>query len=106
MEEIKKKFTMIDEDFFCSVCGEKVTKLGYTARDHCPFCLTSMHVDNFPGDRESLCKGILLPIGIEKYKDTFKIVYKCSVCGIIKKNIMARDDDMDKIIQLSKGENK
>ena len=66
-----KRFNMIDEDFICEYCGKEVKKLKYTARDHCPFCLFSKHVDINPGDRRNLCKGLLQPIGIEKYKDTF-----------------------------------
>lgn len=95
------KFKMIDEKFSCIVCGEEVKELKYTARDHCPKCLCSRHVDIYPGDRACKCKGILEPIGIEKYRDTFKIVYKCSKCGEIKRNIAARDDNMDLIISLS-----
>lgn len=97
-----KKFTMIDENFICEVCGKKITKLGYTARDHCPYCLCSKHVDINPGDRKCDCRGILKPIGIEKSKkDDYKIVYKCSKCGEIKKNIKAIDDDMAEIIKIS-----
>ena len=93
------KFRMRDEDFICEVCGFEVKKLGYTARDHCPNCLCSKHVDNNPGDRACLCYGILEPIAIEPTKkDKYKIVYHCSKCGTIKKNIMARDDNFDKIL--------
>lgn len=99
MEEAKK-FTMRDENFICEVCGNQVTQLGYTARDHCPECLCSKHVDNNPGDRLASCKGTLRPIAIEKFKDTYKIIYKCEKCGEIKKNIMAKDDNMDLIIQI------
>lgn len=99
---MKKKFTMIDENFICEVCQKKVNKLGYTARDHCPYCLCSKHVDIFPGDRENKCQGILKPVGIEKFKDTYKIIYKCEKCGMLHKNIMAKDDNFDKIIELSK----
>ena len=63
-----KKFNMIDESFICENCGKKVTKLGYTARDHCPYCLYSKHLDINPGDRECTCHGLMKPIGIEKYK--------------------------------------
>lgn len=97
-----KKFNMIDEEFICENCGKKVMKLGYTARDHCPYCLYSKHVDINPGDRSSECKGLLKPIDIEKYKDTYKIIYKCQKCGQTHKNIMANDDDMDLIIELTK----
>ena len=96
------KFTMIDEDFKCAVCGFEVKKLGYTARDHCPNCLSSLHVDINPGDRLNKCHGILQPIGIEKFKtDSYKIIYECKKCHQRHKNIMAVDDNFDKIIELS-----
>lgn len=99
-----KRFKMIDENFKCINCGENVLKLNYTARDHCPKCLYSIHVDINPGDRMNSCKGILIPFSIEKYKDTYKIIYKCSKCGKVHKNIMANDDNMDQIIKLSTNE--
>ena len=100
-----KRFNMIDEEFTCINCGKKVNKLGYTARDHCNYCLYSLHVDINPGDRKNNCLGLLTPIDIEKFKNTYKIIYKCDKCGQIHKNIMAEDDDMDKIIEISKKEN-
>ena len=93
---------MIDEEFVCENCGMKITKLGYTARDHCPHCLYSKHLDIMPGDRQNTCHGLLKPIGIEKFKDTYKILYKCTSCNKPHKNIMAKDDNMDLIIELSK----
>ena len=96
-----KRFNMIDEEFICDNCHKKVSKLNYTARDHCPYCLYSKHLDIMPGDRQNTCKGLLKPIGIEKYKNTYKIIYKCLNCNIIHKNIMAIDDDFNKIIELS-----
>lgn len=97
-----KKFNMIDEDFICVNCGYKVSKLNYTARDHCPNCLYSIHVDILPGDRKNNCHGLLKPKGIEKYRDTYKIIYECTKCHQIHRNIMANDDNMDLIIELSK----
>lgn len=93
---------MLDESFICENCGKKVEKLNYTARDHCPFCLYSKHVDINPGDRKNTCKGLLEPIDIEKFKDAYKIIYQCKKCGKIHKNIMAKDDDMNRIIEVSK----
>lgn len=92
---------MIDEEFICENCKKKVNKLNYSARDHCPYCLYSKHVDISPGDRLNNCKGLLVPIGIEKFKNTFKIIFKCNKCGQIHKNIIANDDNMDLIIELS-----
>lgn len=101
MEQYTKKFTMIDEDFECLVCKNKVKALGYTARDHCPNCLCSIHIDINPGDRSCKCKGILKPIAIEpSKKDTYKIVYMCDKCKMIKRNKMANDDNMDLIIKI------
>ena len=97
-----KKFTMRDESFICENCHQKVEKLNYTARDHCPYCLYSTHVDIMPGDRDNKCQGLLKPIAIEKFRDTYKIVYKCQRCNQIHKNIMANDDNMDLIIELIK----
>lgn len=97
-----KKFNMLDEAFICEKCGKKVEKLNYSARDHCPYCLYSKHVDINPGDRQNNCRGLLKPIDIEKFKNTYKIIYKCEKCGEIHKNVIAKDDDMDKIIEISK----
>ena len=97
----KKRFTMIDEEFVCDVCGKTVKPLNYTARNHCPYCLHSKHLDINPGDRTSTCHGILKPIAIEPWKkDTQKIVFKCLKCGEIKRNIVATDDNFDLILKL------
>ncbi len=97
-----KNFTMRDESFICENCRKEIKPLGYTARDHCPYCLYSKHLDIMPGDRLNECKGLLKPIGIEKFKDTYKIVYKCEKCNEFHKNIIAKDDDMTEIINISK----
>lgn len=96
-----KQFTMKDEFFICENCQKEVLPLKYSARDHCPYCLFSKHVDINPGDRLNKCLGLLEPINIEKFKNTYKIIYKCTKCGTIHKNIMAKDDDMNLIINLS-----
>ena len=80
-----KKFNMIDENFICENCGYNVDKLNYTARDHCPNCLYSKHVDIMPGDRENTCMGLMKPIGIEKYKTLIKLyISVLSVINYIK----------------------
>lgn len=96
-----KLFSKNDNYFICEQCKKEVKPLNYTSRDHCPYCLYSKHVDINPGDRSNECKGLLEPIGIEKFKDTYKIIYKCENCKQIHKNIMANDDDMNLIIELS-----
>lgn len=95
------KFTMIDENFKCTVCGAEVFALGYTARDHCNACLCSIHVDNNPGDRANHCHGVLKPVAIEpSKKDEQKIVYMCETCGAIKRNKKAKDDNFDLVLEI------
>ena len=97
-----KKFNEIDESFICENCGKEVPKLGYSCRDHCPYCLYSKHVDINPGDRQNDCKGSLEPVSIEiSNKKGYVIIYKCKKCGMIHKNKAADDDNMDLIIDLS-----
>ncbi len=64
-------------------------------------CLYSKHVDINPGDRRNPCLGLLKPVGVEKYKDTFKILYQCETCKQTHKNIMEKEDNIDLIISLS-----
>lgn len=96
-----KRFNMVDEKFICEHCNKEVEKLNYSARDHCPYCLYSKHVDINPGDRLNPCRGLLRPIDIEKFKNTYKIIYQCQSCGKQHKNIIANDDDLNEIIKLT-----
>ena len=57
------RFTKNKEDFICAVCGTEVKGNGYT--NHCPNCLSSLHVDINPGDRACACKGIMLAVELE-----------------------------------------
>ena len=98
----QKTFTEIDEEFICENCGKKVPKLGYSCRNHCPYCLHSKHIDKNPGDRQEECHGDLEPIGLEiNGKKGYVIIFKCKKCGKIRKNKAAIDDNMDLIIKLS-----
>ena len=54
------------EIFKCRKCGREVIPdgAGSDHRNHCPNCLTSMHVDDQPGDRSSDCSGQMEPIAV------------------------------------------
>ena len=94
-----------DNGFVCLHCGKEVSPLGYTSRNHCPYCLRSLHIDNIPGDRANTCLGIMEPIEIENSpKKGYVIVYKCSKCGEIKRNKSADDDSFDKILEVMKNQ--
>ncbi|MEN6315330.1 MAG: RNHCP domain-containing protein [Clostridiaceae bacterium] len=80
--------------FICAYCGADVKPLtNGSYRNHCPFCLYSLHVDNLPGDRASDCFGMMKPIGIRyNGKKGWQIIHHCKKCGMEKVNRAAPDD--------------
>ena len=93
-----KKFQKRVEDFVCERCGAVTVGKGYT--NHCARCLWSKHVDEKPGDRMAVCRGMLEPVSIEKRKN-YIIYYRCRTCGKAIKNKAAPEDNTDVIIMLS-----
>ena len=92
-----------DNEFVCINCGKHVNKLKVTSRNHCPYCLHSLHVDIVPGDRANDCGGILEPITIENNaKKGYVIVFRCQKCGKVIKNKSAPDDDFEKLLEVSR----
>ena len=108
MEE--KRFRKNDDSFVCANCGKVVEPLGYSSRNHCPFCLCSLHVDVNPGGRANGCGGLLVPIRAETDpKKGYIIIHKCMKCGEIRRNRAAHEakvqpDDLKKLIKLTAGE--
>ena len=96
-----KNFKKLDEGFVCVNCGKEVKPLGYTSRNHCPYCLHSVHIDISPGDRANTCLGVLEPIGIETKKGDYIMVFKCKKCGEQGRNKLATDDDYNKVLEIS-----
>ena len=104
-----KRFTKNDNGFICAHCGREVLPLGYTSRNHCPFCLHSLHVDFNPGDRANDCRGLLEPIKVEPDpKRGYVIIHRCVRCGAVVRNRAAHEatvqpDDTDLLIRLTAG---
>ena len=97
-----KMFTKNDECFVCKNCGKTVLPLKYSSRDHCPYCLCSLHVDVFPGDRANTCKGLLIPVDLEYSQNKgYVIKYKCEKCGQFHNNKVATDDSKTQINKIS-----
>jgi DNA-directed RNA polymerase subunit RPC12/RpoP len=94
-----------DEAFTCAHCGASVLPHGRTARDHCPHCLHSLHVDEVPGDRASTCGGLLVPIGMELREGHPQLRYRCARCGASRTNQALLDgdpaDDWELVVALS-----
>lgn len=96
-----KNFKKNDNDFICVWCGRNVKALGYTSRDHCPTCLTSLHVDINPGDRANGCKGLLVPIFATFTNNKgYVITYKCEKCKVEHNNKCANDDNFATILKV------
>ncbi len=105
-----KRFRKNDSGFICANCGRKVEPLGYSSRNHCPFCLWSLHVDINPGDRENGCGGPMRPVRVETdSKKGYVIVHRCERCGEIRRCRAANEapvqpDDVKLLIKLTAGE--
>ena len=84
-------------DFICQNCEKKVSNLawGTKNRNHCPFCLHSLHVDNIVGDRLSKCGGKTFKKDGEEL-----LVHQCIKCGEIRKNRVAGDDSLVVVAEL------
>ena len=100
-----RKFSSNDNSFICDNCKKEVSKLGYSSRNHCPYCLHSKHVDINPGDRAEECQGIMEPIKVEiSSKKGYVIVFRCKKCGAIRKCKAATDDDINLLIKYTANE--
>lgn len=92
-----------NKDFICEYCKKKVQAQapGTSNRNHCPYCLNSLHVDIKIGDRKNKCKG-LMPAISKMYKPDGEevLVHKCIKCGEIRKNRVAGDDSYTEIDKL------
>ena len=69
-----------NEAFQCVYCCRYVPLYRSKIRDHCPFCLRSIHVDNTPGDRAANCGFVLQPTGFFMQADELYIEYQCTGC--------------------------
>ena len=103
-----KRFTKNDSGFVCGHCGKEVEPLGYTSRNHCPYCLWSRHLDVLPGDRASECMGLMEPLFAEPDpKKGYVITHRCKECGELRRNKAAyggkqgQMDDLRLLIKLT-----
>ncbi|MCC7205385.1 MAG: RNHCP domain-containing protein [Phycisphaeraceae bacterium] len=79
--------------FACAHCGRKVQPLtNGSYRNHCPWCLYSLHVDHEPGDRTATCHGLMEPVGFKLSPKGWQVIHRCLRCGAVKSNRLALDD--------------
>ena len=75
---------------------------GSDHRNHCPNCLTSLHVDNEPGDRQSECGGIMDAIALwVRNNGECAVIHRCRRCGALSSNRTAADDNPMKIMSIA-----
>ena len=112
--------------FICSHCHKEVSDfpIGTMQRNHCPFCLWSLHLDEeIPGDRKSNCHGLMQPIGLTSKSNPIvhlarhasgvvarhlrideigelMLVHRCEKCGIFSKNRISGDDASSQLVEL------
>lgn len=102
--------------FTCSLCQKQISTnnlYGSNHRNHCPFCLWSLHKDEkWPGDRVSPCQGEMEPIaltfkheGVDKFTGKPKqgetlLIHHCKTCDKISINRIAGDDKPEEILKI------
>jgi hypothetical protein len=102
-------------DFVCMVCHNFVSAdaafSGVRNRNHCPYCLSSRHLDLFEaGDRLSACKSSMRPIALTLKKTAKRyssathgelmLVHVCEECGKPSINRIAADDDLAMVLKV------
>ena len=104
MKKAITKPTPCRDSFTCKVCGRLVTPegAGTSHRNHCPNCLSSLHVDEEPGDRASECGGVMEPIAVWVRKNgEWAVVHRCRRCGKLSSNRVAADDNPMKLMSIA-----
>ena len=79
--------------FACQNCAAAVLPVtNGSYRNHCPFCLHSLHVDDTPGDRQSSCGDLMPPVRLTRHgRKGPQIVHRCARCGAESVNRVASD---------------
>jgi len=90
--------------FRCGNCSRQIETAapGTANRNHCPYCLWSLHVDLAPGDRRSPCHGTMEPVAIwVKRNSEWALIHRCQRCGELRSNRVAGDDSPIVLVSLA-----
>ena len=93
-----------EESFTCKYCGRLVVSAGAGSehRNHCPYCLTSLHLDDEPGDRAAGCGGLMEPVSVWVRKNgEWALIHRCRRCGVMSSNRIAADDNPLKLMSIA-----
>ena len=92
------------DTFTCRTCGWLVGPQGAGSehRNHCPNCLSSLHVDVEPGDRASDCGGVMEPIAVwVRRGGEWAVIHRYRRCGTLSSNRTAADDNPRKLLSIA-----
>ncbi|WP_406291310.1 RNHCP domain-containing protein [Embleya sp. NBC_00896] len=91
--------------FRCVGCRLDVPLLapGTAHRNHCPHCLTSLHVDRrVPGDRSAGCGGRMAALSLTvRPGGEWQLIHHCQSCGELGANRIAGDDNPRSLLRLA-----
>jgi ribosome biogenesis GTPase len=90
--------------FACAHCGRPVplAAAGSGHRNHCPYCLHSVHLDEAPGDRAACCGGVMEPVTVwVRRSGEWALVHRCRSCGRLSGNRIAGDDNEVLLLSLA-----
>jgi len=90
--------------FECAHCHRPIARTapGTSHRNHCPWCLWSVHTDNRPGDRASSCRGLMEPIAVSVRRGgEWVLIHRCQQCGHLRANRIAGDDNEFALLSLA-----
>lgn len=101
--QVRKNFIKKNDGFVCLHCAFVNPFAQKTCRNHCIKCLYSLHVDEqIPGDRLSLCQGLMKPIQIEQDgKKGFTVRHLCLKCKKEICNKLAEDDSWETVCRIN-----
>ncbi|MCL5411709.1 MAG: RNHCP domain-containing protein [Patescibacteria group bacterium] len=92
-----------NQQFNCYHCKREVTPVRYGGhhRNHCPYCLYSLHIDTDRPDRKGNCFGLMKPIGrYSRRTGEYVIAHRCRRCGFERYNRIAGDDNFELVTGL------
>lgn len=77
------------DSFTCKACGRLVVSDGAGSghRNHCPNCLSSLHLDNEPGDRASDCGSVMDAVAVWVRKNgEWAVIHAAGAAGALSSN--------------------
>ena len=98
------RFNPCHDVFTCKSCGWAVGPegAGTQHRNHCPHCLSSLHVDDTPGDRSADCGGLMEPVAVwVRSRGEWAVIHRCGRCGALHSNRVAADDNPMKLMSIA-----